>query len=112
VAFAVDELELGLHGAKEGIVAFCTGCGKELPAGAAACPACGQGATVAPVSSASLGGLTDNMAAALVYIPFIGALIGLIFLLTEPYSKNRALRFHCFQSLFFALACWSGSSCY
>lgn len=83
-------------------MAFCTGCGKEVPAGAAACPSCGQGAAAAPVSaSTSAGGLTDNVAAMLSYIP----IIGLIFLLIEPYNKNKFLRFHCFQSLFFFLAC-------
>jgi uncharacterized membrane protein len=84
-------------------MAFCTGCGKEVPAGAAACPSCGQAAAAAaPVSaSSSAGGLTDNVAAALAYIP----IVGLIFLLIEPYSKNKTLRFHCFQSLFYFLAC-------
>jgi uncharacterized membrane protein len=85
-------------------MAFCTGCGKEVPAGAGACPSCGQGAAAAaPVSpSASTGGMTDNVAAMLAYIP----IVGLIFLLIEPYNKNKFLRFHCFQSLFFALACF------
>jgi uncharacterized membrane protein len=81
-------------------MAFCTGCGKEVPAGAMACPACGQGAAgVAPVSaSATTGGMTDNMVAALAYFTFIPAII---FLVLEPYCKNKALRFHCFQCLFF-----------
>jgi uncharacterized membrane protein len=87
-------------------MAFCTGCGKEVPAGAMACPACGQAAAgAAPVSSSSTsgstGGMTDNVAAMLAYIP----IVGLIFLLIEPYNKNKFLRFHCFQSLFYLLAC-------
>ena len=83
-------------------MAFCTGCGKEVPAGAAACPGCGQAAaSSAPVISASGGGLTDNVAAALAYIP----IVGLIFLLIEPYNKNRLERFHSFQSIFYFLAC-------
>lgn len=82
-------------------MAFCTGCGKEVPAGAAACPGCGQAtASSAPVVSASGGGLTDNVAAALAYIP----IVGLLFLLLEPYNKNRFIRFHSVQSLFYFVA--------
>ena len=80
-------------------MAFCTGCGKEVPAGAAACPGCGQ-STAAPSPQVSANGLTDNVAAALAYIP----LVGLVFLLIEPYNKNRTIRFHSFQSLFFVVA--------
>lgn len=45
-------------------------------------------------------GMEENLACALCYIP----IIGLIFLLIEPYSKNRTIRFHAFQSIFFWLA--------
>ncbi len=84
---------------------FCTGCGKEVPAGAAACPSCGQGAAAAapPSASSSTGGLTDNVVAALAYVTIIPAII---FLVIEPYNKNRTVRFHCFQCLFFFLACF------
>ncbi len=83
-------------------MAFCTGCGNEVPAGAAACPGCGKStAGVAVPSSASTGGLTDNVAAALAYL-FIPAII---FLVIEPYNKNRFVRFHSFQSLFYTVAC-------
>lgn len=44
--------------------------------------------------------MTDNVAAALCYIP----IIGLIFLLIEPYNRNRLIRFHAFQSLFLLAA--------
>src|SRR5882724_2907549 len=81
-------------------MAFCTGCGKEVPAGAVACPNCGQSMAAAPVSaSAPAGGLTDNVAGALAYVTFIPAIV---FLVLEPYSKNRFIRFHSFQCLFLA----------
>lgn len=83
-------------------MAFCTGCGNEVPAGAAACPGCGKSTTaVAAPSSASAGGLTDNVAGALAYL-FVPAII---FLVIEPYNKNRFVRFHSFQSLFYTVAC-------
>jgi len=47
-------------------------------------------------------GLTDNAASALCYV--LGFITGIIFLVLEPYSKNRAIRFHAFQSIFLCVA--------
>jgi len=44
--------------------------------------------------------MEENVAAALCYIP----IVGLIFLLVEPYSKNKTIKFHAMQSLFFCIA--------
>src|SRR5258708_39433324 len=41
-------------------------------------------------------GLSDNIAGAAAYIP----VVGVIFLLIEPYNRNKAIRFHAFQGLF------------
>jgi len=77
-----------------------------MPEGAVACPACGRGVgtgagpAVAP-AAASTGGMTDNVAGALAYVTFIPAIV---FLVMEPYNKNRFIRFHSFQSIFFAVA--------
>jgi uncharacterized membrane protein len=66
--------------------------------GAAKCGACGAAAGAsAPVAAASGGGITDNMAGALAYI----TIVGIIFLLIEPYNKNKFVRFHSFQSIFY-----------
>ena len=46
-------------------------------------------------------GMDENLAAALCYIP----IIGLIFLLIDPYKNNRNIRFHALQSLFYTAAC-------
>jgi uncharacterized membrane protein len=95
-------------------MAFCAKCGAQLNAGSGFCGACGaavsgqsvtttSGAAVAPASSpagTTSGGMTDNVAAALSYI----WIVGLIFLLIEPYNKNRFVRFHAFQSIFFGVA--------
>jgi len=43
------------------------------------------------------------VAGALAYVTFIPAII---FLVMEPYSKNKFIRFHSFQSLFLRLACF------
>ena len=44
--------------------------------------------------------MDENLAAALCYIP----IVGLIFLLVEPYSKNKTVKFHALQSLFYCVA--------
>jgi len=53
-----------------------------------------------PASPAS-GGMADNTAGMLAYITIIPSII---FLLMEPYNKNKFVRFHAFQNLFFAIA--------
>ncbi len=85
---------------------FCASCGTQMADNAAACPACGKSGTVAGVSggatpAASGGGLADNVAGALAYVTIIPAII---FLVMEPYNKNKFIRFHAFQCLFIAAA--------
>jgi len=88
---------------------FCTSCGSPMDDGAGFCPKCGKaasaaaggGAAVAPVAVPTAGGLTDNVAGMLAYITIIPAIL---FLVMEPYNRNRFVRFHSFQSLFFCVA--------
>jgi uncharacterized membrane protein len=48
--------------------------------------------------SQSGAGMADNVASALCYaLTFI---TGILFLVLEPYNKNRVVRFHAFQSIF------------
>jgi uncharacterized membrane protein len=92
-------------------MAFCPNCGNQIPAGAASCPVCaGAAQTVPPAASYSapnasaqtqVGGLTENVAGALAYVTIIPAII---FLVVEPYNRNRFVRFHSFQNIFFAVA--------
>ena len=71
---------------------FCAKCG--AAAGQNAGPFTGPSST--PPAGTGAGGLADNVASALCYIP----IIGVIFLLIEPYNRNKLIRFHAFQSLF------------
>jgi uncharacterized membrane protein len=57
----------------------------------------GGGAAAAPQSS---GGISAGVAALLSYLLWIPAII---FLLIEPYNKDRTIRFHAFQGLFLGL---------
>jgi len=47
-------------------------------------------------------GMEENVAAALCYL--VGWITGVLFLVLEPYNKNRTIRFHAFQSIFFNVA--------
>jgi uncharacterized membrane protein len=70
---------------------FCTKCGTPL------------GSTVsnpAPASAAAQpAGLSENVASALCYV--LGLITGILFLVLAPYSQNRTIRFHAFQSIFY-----------
>jgi uncharacterized membrane protein len=59
----------------------------------------GAPVTVTPVSVPSQ--FKDNLLAALAYITFIPATI---FVLIEPFKRNRFIRFHSFQSIFLTAA--------
>ncbi len=84
---------------------FCSSCGTQMDDTATACPKCGKatglsvsgGMAAAPESST---GLADNVASALAYL----LIPAIIFLILEPYSRNKTIRFHCFQSIILFVA--------
>lgn len=89
---------------------FCGQCGAPFaaaaaaPGGGAKAPAAGGAAPAAqPASGAAPAtrGLTSNVAAMLAYFTIIPAII---FLVVEPFNKDRFVRFHSFQSIFFNIA--------
>lgn len=55
-----------------------------------------------PAAAPQAAGLEENMACALCYL--LGLLTGVLFLVLEPYNKNRLIRFHAFQSIFVHLS--------
>ncbi|MGA2738856.1 MAG: hypothetical protein ABSG65_15580 [Bryobacteraceae bacterium] len=82
-------------------MAFCPSCG--APVEGRYCAKCGtavDGADLPAVSipPISAPGLPENTAAALCYL--FGLVTGIIFLVLEPYNKNKLIRFHAFQSIF------------
>ena len=77
----------------------CPRCGIQMPDNTAFCPGCGWN-TAQPVLGTT-GGIRDNIAAALAYLTFI---LAIVFLVVEPFKKNRFIRFHSFQSIFLTLA--------
>lgn len=54
-----------------------------------------------PASTPASGGMADNTAGMLAYITIIPAII---FLVMEPYNKNKFVRFHAWNNIFFAIA--------
>ena len=86
-------------------MAFCAKCGGQLAEGMTFCGACGAPVGAAapaqpPAAVAGTGsGMTSNTAGALAYVTIIPAIL---FLVMEPYNKDRFIRFHAFQCLFFA----------
>ncbi len=91
---------------------FCSSCGTQMDDSATFCAKCGTAvgqpggvvaAAPAPAAAATTtaGGLTDNIAGMLAYVTFIPAII---FLVLEPYNKNRFIRFHSFQCIFICIA--------
>ncbi len=46
--------------------------------------------------------MADNVAGMLCYA--LGFITGIIFLVLEPYNKNKLIRFHAFQSIFMSVA--------
>ena len=87
-------------------MAFCSGCGAQIADGTTLCAACSSrtataGGPAVATSAPAGSGLADNVAGMLAYITIIPAII---FLVMEPYNRNRFIRFHSFQCLFFAAA--------
>ncbi len=107
-------------------MAFCPNCGSQIAEGAAFCPSCGKavgqasgGAAAAPQpapaapssysapaapvqpTQAAAAPMEENVAGMLAYFTIIPAII---FLVVEPYNRNRFVRFHAFQCVFFHVA--------
>ena len=87
----------------------CASCGKELEDSAEFCSACGKPVPVdsnqtSTGSGSQAGGLQSNLAAALAYL----WITAIIFLLLEPYNRDKFVRFHSFQALFLGLVSIAG----
>jgi uncharacterized membrane protein len=81
-------------------MAFCNMCGAQVADGTTTCVACAGRAPAAPAATTAPGqAMADNIAGMLAYVTIIPAIV---FLVMEPYNKNRFIRFHSFQCLFFA----------
>jgi uncharacterized membrane protein len=98
-------------------MAFCANCGTQMADNAAYCPSCGKAAgqvnagpgeeqQPSAVASQDTSGavplpLAENVAGMLAYFTIIPAIV---FLVLEPFNRNRFVRFHAFQCIFVAVA--------
>ncbi|HEV8130910.1 MAG TPA: zinc-ribbon domain-containing protein [Acidobacteriota bacterium] len=98
----------------------CAKCGNLLEESARFCPSCGnpvngenaaaqdlrrnepQAPDTNSASRTKTGDLQRNVAALLCYILLF--ISGILFLLIEPYNRDKFIRFHAFQSIFFFIA--------
>ena len=67
-----------------------------MPDAAAYCPGCGRAMRPIERAQGTVGGLPETLAGAMAYCTIIPAIV---FLLVEPYRKNRFVRFHSLQCL-------------
>jgi len=74
----------------------CPHCAAQMPETAAFCPGCGLSVQAATRVHGTVGALPEIIAGALAYLTFIPAIV---FLVLDPYKKNRFVRFHSFQCL-------------
>jgi uncharacterized membrane protein len=72
-----------------------------MPETAAFCPGCGRPMQAESRAQGKVGALSEPIAGALAYFTFIPAIV---FLVLEPYKKNRFVRFHSLQCLLLWLA--------
>jgi uncharacterized membrane protein len=79
----------------------CPECGASMPDNGAFCPGCGQGMQTIELVQGNVGVLPRTIAGALAYCTIIPAIV---FLLVEPYNRDRFVRFHSFQCIGFWLA--------
>ena len=78
---------------------FCAKCGSTVTGGPAAASAPPPPPGMQPVAGAAP--MADNVASALCYA--LGFITGIIFLVLEPYNRNRVVKFHAFQSIFLSV---------
>ena len=74
----------------------CNSCSAEMPERAAFCPGCGRSMSAVPRAEGKVGVFPENIAGALAYFSFVPAIV---FLLLDPYRKNKFVRFHAVQCL-------------
>jgi uncharacterized membrane protein len=82
---------------------ICESCGKEMGDDAAFCPFCGKAAGSAGNGPRSTV-LQANLAGALAYL----WITAIVFLLLEPYNRDKFVRFHSFQALFLGIVSIAG----
>ncbi len=91
-------------------MAYCVQCGNQVGDADKFCPGCGRAQNSAPTGGppnnpANLwANVTDNNAALLCYIPWVGWIAAVAVLASAQYKGNKRLHFHAFQGLYIFVA--------
>ena len=86
---------------------FCTQCGNTVAGHDQFCWRCGTrqpAATAPPIGQDPLTGVSPRTAAILSYVPGIGWIACIIWLASDRFRHDRAVRFHAFQGLYLFVA--------
>jgi uncharacterized membrane protein len=84
-------------------MAFCQQCGKQLSGSDRFCPTCG-GAQNGANPADFWANITDNNAALLCYIPWVGWIPAIAVIASPKFKGNRRVLFHAFQGLYIFVA--------
>jgi uncharacterized membrane protein len=96
-----EEEQRARGGVMETMTSLCAECGASLPGVGTYCPACGTSVGEPKPVLGKTGGIPDQIAGALAYVFVIPAIV---FLLRDPFKRNRFIRFHAWQSILVAIA--------
>jgi len=87
---------------------FCSQCGHQVGASDRFCDKCGApqpvGVSPPPPGPDPLSGIAPRTASILCYIPGIGWIAAIIWLASDKFRHDRAVRFHAFQGLYLFVA--------
>lgn len=78
---------------------FCAKCGSTVATGSTPMGSVPPGPSPQPIGASAP--MADNVSSALCYA--LGFITGILFLVIAPYSQNRTVRFHAFQSIFLSV---------
>jgi uncharacterized membrane protein len=87
-------------------MAYCVQCGKQVGEADKFCPGCGRVQNVTAPSNPGdfWANLTDQNAAMLCYIPWVGWIGAIAVLASNHFRGNKRLHFHAFQGLYIFVA--------
>jgi uncharacterized membrane protein len=85
---------------------FCQQCGKQLDDADKFCPGCGRPQEASPRGNPAnfWANVSDQNAALLCYIPWVGWIPAIAVLASTQFKGNRRIRFHAFQGLYLFVA--------
>ncbi len=84
---------------------FCTNCGSKIDHRAAFCAQCGRQQPASGMQNPDfLADVSDRTASILCYIPVLGVIPAIVFLASQRFRRNVAVRFNAFQSLYLFVA--------